>query len=196
MGCRPLAGAAHQAHPADVLKGCLQLPPPHHLPGAAGSPQLCYVRCLLSTLVSWCLYLCAFQLQRLVSICLCWDGAGCAEDPEPARATGQPPCSERAITLPAKKSFLVGGLSSPVPLLAIFLSPLCLWQPPPACLASCLPAAFHFPLCKQARCSVTSSCPGLSQTMVPHSQHGHPVKPTGLHGGCLPLLSLSASLSL
>lgn len=127
-----------------------------HLPGAAGSPQLCYVHCLPSTLVSWCLYLCAFQLQRLVYICLCWDGAGCAEDPEPARATGQPLCSERATTLPAKKSFLVGRLSSPVPLLAIFLSPpllvtasSCLLGQLPACCISLSPLQTSTLLCDQ-----------------------------------------------
>lgn len=140
MGSRPLAGTARHVHSSDVLKRCLQFPLLHRLPGAGGSPQLHCVHALPSAPASRCLPLRAFQSQRLVADCPCWDRAGCVEDPQPARASGQHPrsaqlplCSESAVTLPAEKSFFVGRFSFPVPLLAVFCLPL-------ACHCLLLPA--------------------------------------------------------
>lgn len=172
MGSRSLA-----AHLSDVLQQChYHFPLLHCLAGAGGSPQL---RCMHVN----------------------------AEDPKPARASGQHPrlaqpllCSESAATLLAEKSFLVGRLSFPVPLLRFFPSRLlvtasaCLLGQWPACLLRfVLPASKHIAPWP----ATILVCP---ECQMPNFQCmilvGLAPTPTGLHGVCLSPLPLSASLPL
>lgn len=206
MGSGPLAGAAHHAHSSDDAFSS------HHSTVFQGLVDLhTFTACMVSHLL-WRPDISPSVLSNCRGSLLPAHAGMGLEDPEPARASGQhpwstqlPSCSESAVTLPAKKSFLVGRFSFPVPLLAIFAFPLlvtassCLLGQLPACCISSSPLPTSTSLRdQQPSCSAPHT--QLSRAgflLADPSHHSRPVKPTGLHGGHLSLVPswcFSASL--